>query len=98
MKLSDAFYEAACRQSGMWGYSCHMVAQASAGYIYRGGLFSPTDFPAVVKYSELMRPDRKTFLDFHDVEAAASSVNWRLSEFRTFMLLMASECMRVNGE
>lgn len=81
MTLSEVFYEAACKIShGEW------VGTGPA-------VLSTGGFDAHAEYCALMRPDTlNTFAD--EVDKAASEIDWTSHDFRTFMLLMASEAVK----
>lgn len=84
MELADVFYEAACRMSNIRSkqgdFSCCVVDSV-------GGVWSMDE------YDKIMRNRRGEF--YTDlVEQAAKEVHWSLRDYRTFMLLMASEAVR----
>lgn len=90
MTLSELFYEAACDMSDenwvdILGYtndfSCHQIAYAETK-----GSCCTTEASAL--YAKLM-----TYLP-SEVESAANKVRWPWRDFRTFMLLMASEAVK----
>lgn len=88
MTLSEVLYVAACEMSekpnGWFVFSCNLVAEVETGKPWDG-----TPRPKMSRaYARLMtsNPNR--------VIAAANAVNWIVKDFRTFMLLMASEAVR----
>lgn len=86
MKLSDVFYEAACRMSEQnvheSSFSCHLISQVANND--RMNLRSSES----TAYSDLMTESA------NDVEYMAREIGWSASDFRTFMLLMASEATK----
>jgi hypothetical protein len=89
MNLSDIFYEAAIRMSDGKSsfYSCAAVEEVSPSV-------DPNGYGAMNDYAMLMKPDGSLDLHTLHVRAAAKSVRWGLREYRTFMLLMASEAAK----
>jgi hypothetical protein len=83
MTMSEVFYEAACRMSDCdcSNFSCQAVDGVVVG---KHGEYC--DERRV--YSALMTDNPIS------VEQAASEVGWSFREFRTFMLLMASEAVK----
>lgn len=84
MTLSDVFYEAACLESELDDEgepSCYVVQGVHK--------------EAMKDYSELAAyPRCSEYACGACFEDAASSLKWKLRDFRTFMLLMASEAVK----
>ncbi len=86
MTLSEVFYEAACRISDMPGdfgdYSCHVVNVVEMGRL------TSEKRSAEQEYAEMMTKYS------WEVGQAADEVGWNRKDYRTFMLLMASEAVK----
>ncbi len=95
-KLSAVFYEAACRMSAQLHheyYSCCM-----ADTVYRE-LTGEEELVGYALYSKIMSSeDDADYVSIRQTREAAEEAGWTISAYRTFMLLMASEYMRVNGQ
>lgn len=93
MTLSEVFYEAACRMSEGKSnyYSCNAVSEVASGRYWCASDEQCRIHERTV-YSGLMTED------WLEVDSCALAVGWSKRDFRTFMLLIAAECMRVNGE
>ena len=91
MNLSKVLYDAACQMSHYaddWGnFSCDQVLTAARNNL------RPVD-----SYSRLMASDVAIdgWLHGIDVSIAAHAVKWSMKDYRTFMLLMASEALNVD--
>ena len=87
MNLSDVLYEAACRVSignderYSYEYSCPTVWLI-------GGIIARKKYAWMMGLSHVF--------SFLYVENAAEEVGWTTKDFRTFMLLMASEAANVD--
>lgn len=95
---SEILYEAACRTSDVrrdnyydmmnpYTYSCHAVAKVESDSLSGEG-------KTLRAYQVLMTPGDAKYLLVGHVEDAAASVEWRPQDYRTFMLLMASEACK----
>ena len=95
MKLSEVFYEAACRtseRSDSGGLTCARVVQVSEGRQAEFALDTYSDLMAAT--GEVCRECAKKEVPCsEEVHAFAAEVGWHPKDFRTFMLLMASEAV-----
>lgn len=91
MTLSEVFYEAACQISEEYpdeDRSCLMVSHVARRH---GEAFRRHTYET---YAHMMGGDCCQDACSIAVENAADSVAWAHKDFRTFMLLMASEAVR----
>jgi hypothetical protein len=88
--FSEVFYKAACRmsrvrnQSGYCNFSCNLVAEVETGKRW-DGLPRPE---MSERYSQLMTES------VGETIRGSKEIGWPINEFRTFMLLMASEAVK----
>jgi hypothetical protein len=86
MNLSEVFYEAACRicngESDCRVHTCCVVLEVDTG-----------DGP-IEEWNDLMLTGTRCSYGSEEVNLAAHELDWPSRDFRTFMLLMASEAVK----